>query len=172
MTRKTLAELTAGQPGLPVLEGMIDAVLRAEDGSIIQHVHQHNLITEFFRLLYAPNGDFQHHIQSVFIHENSEPMHRKRTAMRTTMPGEFAQQTTPTLDGPSRIWTYQTVFAAPATQRTIRTIGLCRAASGSGFTGLRVGVAGITAATLLSSPIVQTTSSTLEVSYRIAIQRN
>lgn len=172
MTKKSLSELLSGQPAPPQVEGIIDAVLKDADGNILQHVHQHNLITDYFRLLFAPTNNFAHHINAVFIHENSEPMHRKRTMMRTVLPGTFAQSSTPTLDGPSRIWTYQSVFAAPVTQRTIRTIGLCRDADASGFTGLKLGVFGIIAATRLSSPIIQTTSSTLEVSYRLAFQRS
>ena len=36
MTRKPLAELLTGQPGLPNVEGTIDAVLRDADGNILQ----------------------------------------------------------------------------------------------------------------------------------------
>jgi hypothetical protein len=171
MTRKPLAELLTGQPGLPDVEGTIDAVLRDADGNILQHVHQHNMITEYFRLLFVPNGDWNHSPLIVFINETTEAMHPKRNSMRTTMPGVSLMAVSPSIDGVNRIWTYQTVFAVPPVQRTIRMIGLTRYASQDGFTNLKSGPGGICAATLLSTPIVQPTSATLEVSYRLAIQR-
>ena len=170
MTRKPLAELLTGQPGLPNVEGTIDAVLRDADGNILQHVHQHNMITEYYRLLFAAN-DLAHANMCVFLHETTEAMHHKRSSMRTTMPGVSLIGVVPAIDGPNRIWTYQVVFDRPPVQRTIRMVGLTRNASQDGFTNLKSGPSGICAATLLSTPIVQLVSATLEVSYRLAIQR-
>jgi hypothetical protein len=170
MTRKPLAELLRGQPGLPIVEGTVDAVLRDADGNILQHVHQHNMITEYHRLLFL-DSQVTHHLLYVFLNETTEAMHPKRNAMRTTLPGVSHQNVTPTLDGPNRIWTYQSVFGFPPAQRTIRMIGLSRYVNTVGYTNVKVGPLGICAATLLSTPIVQLTSAILEVSYRLAIQR-
>lgn len=171
MTRQTLSQLLKGQLTLPDIKGTVDAVLRDADGSILQHVHQHNMITEYLRSLFLPNGNITHHQQYVFINETTEAMHVKRNAMRTTLPGTWAMASTPSLDGAGRIWTYQVVFAVPPAQRTIRMIGLTRNISTNGYTNVKCGPTGIVAATLLSTPIVQPPSATLEVSYRLAIQR-
>lgn len=171
MTRKPLAEMLKGQSGLPTVEGTIDAVLRDADGNILQHVHQHNMITEYYRLLFVPNGDWNHSTMYVFLNETTEAMHPKRSAMRTTLPGTWAINTGASFDGANRIWTYQTVFAVPPAQRTIRMIGLSRYINTAGYTNVKAGPMGICAATLLSTPIVQLVSATLEVSYRLAIQR-
>lgn len=173
MTRKSLSELFRGQPALPSVEGIVDAILRDADGNILQHVHQHNMVTEYFRLLYTPNDGTTHHGQYVFINETSEAMHVKRNSMRTTLPGTWSAAVTPTLDGPNRIWTYQTVFGVPPSQRTIRMIGLARNVDTTAYyTNVKGGPFSISAATLLTTPIVQTTAATLEISYRLAFQRN
>lgn len=172
MTRKTLTELFTGQPGPPSIRGMVDAVLKDADGTIVQHLHQPNLITEYMRLLFVPNTDFNHHLMYLFINENTEPAHPARTSLRTTLPGTWAQNVTPSLNGPARIWTYQTVFAAPPAQRTIGTIGLTRGIASGGFTNVKGGPSSVCAMTVLSTPIVQTTAQTLEVSYRLAFQRS
>lgn len=171
MMRKSLAELLKGQPSPPKIDGIVDVFLRDADGNILQHEHKHNLITEYHRLLFLPNGNFAHHTLYVFINETNEPAHFKRTMLRTTLPGTWAQNVTPSLDGTNRIWTYQTVFSAPPAQRTIRSVGLARRISTPGYTNVKSGPAAINAMTILSSPIVQSTTETLEVSYRLALQR-
>ena len=170
MTRQTLAQMLRGQSGPPVFEGTVEAVLRDADGGVVQRVCQKNLVTEYFRALLT-KVDIEINGQYVFINETTEQMHVKRNAMRTTLPGVWQMAVTPTLDGPNRIWTYQTTFAAPPAERTIRVIGLTRQVETTGFTNVKVGPLAICAATSLSTPIVQPTSSTLEVSYRLAIQR-
>jgi len=172
--RKSLRELLIGQPGPPKIDGIVDVFLRdAKTGEILEHQHKRNLITEYHRILLGPNSDYTPTAMYVFINENSEAMHPKRTSMRTTLPGVWAMTNTPTIDGPNRIWTYQVVFAAPPSQRVIRTIGLARGIHTiNGYTNLKNGIQAINAATVLSSPITQTTSATLEVSYRLAIQRS
>jgi hypothetical protein len=171
MTRKSLSELFRGHAALPSVTGIVDAVLRDSEGNILQHVHQYNMVTEYFRLLFAENSS-EHDDQYVFINETSEAMHVKRNSLRTTLPGTWYASVSPTIDGASRLWTYQTVFAVPPAERTIRMIGLARNVSTVGYTNLKSGPASISAATLLTTPIVQGIAATLEVSYRLAFQRN
>lgn len=174
MARKSLSELLSGESSIPKVTGIVDAVLRNEDGSIADHRHQKNMITDFFRIffVYYTNAGASIAPNYVFLNHNSEPMHPKRTAMRNVLPGTFAMNLSPSFDGPNRIWTYSTVFVAPPSTRIFQTIGLSKSISTGTQNNVKAGPQGIFAATVLSSPITQTTSQTLEVNYRLAFQRN
>ena len=157
MARQSLSELLRDVEGLPGVIGIVDAVLRNADGSIAQHEHKHNLVTEQFRsYLASPNDGNLIDTNYVFINENTEPMHRKISAMRSALPGTFVQSITAAKDGPNRIWTYATVFAVNT----------------GGYTNAFPGVHAIIAATVLSTAITQTPAQTLEVNYRLAFQRS
>lgn len=168
--RKSLNQLLRGQSGPPRIKGIVDVVLRNEDGSIAQHAHQENMITDLFRMEFTIN-DLLLDTQYVFIHENNEVMHHKRTAMRTVLPGTFVMSTTASKDGPNRLWTFSVVFAVPPVNRTFQTVGLCETTDPNGYTNVFPGPQNITAATVLGSPITQLTTQTLEVTYRLAFQR-
>ena len=171
MTRQSLSELLRGAEGPPSVMGIVDVVLRDENGEIVHHEHKHNLITDQFRTYWVTNNNQEIGAFYVFINENIEAMHAKRSAMRTILPGTWAQNITPSKDGPNRIWTYATVFAPPPVTRTFKTVGLTRAIENGGYTNIDGGPNSIVAATVLSSAITQTTAQTLEVNYRLAFQR-
>ncbi len=173
MERQSLSDLLReSNENLPRIEGLVDVVLRNADGSIAEAVHKRNMVTELFRMLFASND---HPIGAgnvnVFIHENAAAMHAKRTVMRTTMSNTWAQIVTPTRDGPNRLWTFQTVFAAPGTARVFQTVGISRNRSTTVIFNGKTGPTNIMAATVLGSPISQSTSQTLEVTYRLAFLR-
>lgn len=172
MKRQSLTELLKNVDRYPDITGIVDVILRDVHGDIVHHEHKHNLITEQLRSYYTVNANYTTHVQYVFINENTEPMHIKRSAMRTILPGTWSMLVTPSLDGVNRIWTYATVFAAPPATRTFRTVGLSNARDTGGFANITGGLNAIIAATVLSAPITQTTAQTLEVNYRLAFQRN
>jgi len=170
MMRKSLSQLLVGQPSLPIIHGIVDIVLRNDDGSIAEHVHKRNMITDAFRPQFVYNNRTLN-TKYVFINENSEPMHPKRTAMRTVLPGTFVMSTTASMNGANRLWTYSVVFAVPPSNRTFQTVGLTETVDTGGYTGVRAGPSNIIAATVLGAPITQLTTQTLEVAYRLAFQR-
>lgn len=171
MARQSLSELLSGVEGLPGVTGIVDAILKNENGDIVQHEHKHNMITDAFRTWLGGN-DNSFTSAYIFIHENTEAMHQKRSAMRTVLPGTWAQNVSQSFDGPNRIWTFATVFDAPPTTRTFKTVGLTRGRNTSGYTGVFEGPNSIIAATVLSATITQEMSQTLEVNYRLAFQRS
>jgi hypothetical protein len=173
MIRKSLSELLRDENHMPGIVGIVDAVLRNEDGSIADHRHQKNMITDFFRIFFVYfNSGGQISQNYVFLNQNTEAMHPKRTAMRNLLPGTFANSVSPIIDGDNRIWTYSTVFTAPPSTRIFQTIGLAKSTNTDTQNNVKAGPQGIFAATVLSSQVTQTTSQTLEINYRLAFQRN
>jgi hypothetical protein len=154
----------------PKVRGIVDVVLRNPDGSIADHVHKENMVTDLYRMEFVFR-DYIMDTQYLFIHENNRPMHIKRTAMRTVMPGTFDMSVTASKDGPNRLWTYSTVFAAPPSNRTFQTVGLSEYHETGAYTNVHPGPKAILAATVLGAPLTQLTTQTLEVTYRLAFQR-
>ncbi len=169
--RKSLAEMIgSGGFQLPHVEGIVDVVLKNEDGSIADHVHQKNMVLEFYRMLFY-GTDIDLSTMYLFIGSNSEPMHPKRNSFRNLIPSPFSVNLAPTFDGPNRLWTYFNTFSAPAANRTFRTVGLGKNSTGATNSNANRGIVQVCAATVLGTPITQTTSQTLEVTYRLAFQR-
>jgi hypothetical protein len=156
----------------PKMVGEIDAVVRNQDGSIDQRIKQHNLFTHLY-------GDTNGWIAAgnqmvsawIFISNDDSDMLALKTVFRSTYANTMTSSTTTIKNGAAKTWTFQNTFAAPtAPGRTINVIGLAYA----DYT--RVGsyacaLAGAYCATKLTSPITQSNTQTLEITYRVTIMR-
>jgi len=170
--RKTLSDIVLGGQSGFAIEGLVDVIVRNPDGSIDQHERKKNLITDTTRIMFSYPSSSLLSTNNIFIHQNSLPIFKAVTSMRSVISGTYAQApSSSVLDGPNRLWTFTTTFAAPPSNRTFQTIGLCKSINNSGFTNLKLGPAGIMAATVLGTPINQSTIQTAEIVYRIALTR-
>lgn len=179
MQRKTLSQIFGPAPfAPPSVIGIVDVVVRNADGDVALDAdgkpmiyHKRNMTTDHLRYSMAINN-LDMTATRIFINENSQPMHPKRTAMRTYLPGIWKMDVSASKDGPNRLWSYSTVFAAPPNNRIFQTVGLARNAETGPFTNFFGGPQNIQAATVLSAPVTQLTTQTLEVTYRLAFQRS
>lgn len=169
--RQSLSEVVFSDAKPVSMSGTVDVIIRNIDGSIHQHERKKNIICDSTRLLMSRTDTSITSAINVFIHQNSSQIIKQITSLRSVISGTFAQVPSISLDGPNRLWTFTTTFAAPPSNRTFQTIGLTRSLSTSGFTNLKEGVSGIMAMTVLGSPISQTTLQTAEIVYRIALTR-
>lgn len=154
------------------VNGLVDMVIRNDDGTIAAHEHIHNMHTDIFRqqFVLSNSGFFGSSDTHIFINENTEPMSYRKSFWVTALPGVVAQTVPWSIDGVSRLWTASTVFGNPPSNRTFRTIGIGR--GGEGPYGAITRAQHVTfAATVLSQSYTQLTTQTLEIVYRLAFSR-
>lgn len=156
----------------PKMVGEIDAVVRNQDGSIDQRIKQHNLFTHLYGDSNAwSSGGNPMSSGYVFITNDDGEMLPLKSIFRSTYVDTMTMSATNTKSGSAKTWTFQVTFAAPtAPGRTVNIIGIGNA------TYTRIGsyacaITGVYCATKLTSPITQSNTQTLEITYRVTIMR-
>ncbi len=112
-------------------------------------------------------------LRYVFVaNDDGHVMDRWKSVLPYNYTTDSSQGNTRALDSANLIWTFQTTFGAPAANRTFRYVGLSLSdfttAPAPNYHQLNCNVV---AATRLTSQLTQTTTQTLEVTYRLAWQR-
>lgn len=142
------------------------------DGSLDQAVKQKNAETPFLRALF----NFQDQARTTMIvfiaNDDGWPMDRWKSFIPHNYTTDSHQADGRSLDSANLIWTFQTTFAAPAVNRTFRYVGLSASDWGPAPSPhYFIKNNNVYAATRLTSQLTQTTTQTLEVTYRLAWQR-
>lgn len=152
-------------------EGVVEVLLRNDDGSVDEVVKQKNAETRWLQILYVyPGRDERNH--EVFIaNDDGWPMHPWKSVLPSNYSTDSDQVAFRTLDSTNLVWTFQTTFSAPAADRTFRYVGLKYKDADSGLSGTARLNPNVIAATRLTSSLTQTTTQTLEITYRISWQR-
>jgi hypothetical protein len=181
MTRQSLRDVITGSGHKPMsVKGFVDVVVRNEDGSVADHRHQRNIVLESFRPMLGffsieNSTSFQATAfgdnQWIFIHENNQPINRHNSFWRSTTPGTVVLALTWTRDGANRIWSTSGVIASGQPTRTIQTIGISVNQSTSTGGGVTANIGRVWSATVLSSPVTQLNTQSLEITYRYAFSR-
>jgi hypothetical protein len=146
------------------IKGFIDGVCREADGSPAWEVHQPNLITDFGRRIWC--DQLIGSAAGVFICGVGETPLATRMTLIDNGGTSTSYSTTVSATNDSntntKSWSY--TFGTPGTNRTVAAIGL--------FIPTQNGVYGATnivAYSLLSPPKTQSTTQTLELSYRLTM---
>lgn len=144
------------------IEGHIHVVCRELDGEPVWEVDQPNLITDmgrrFWMLRAFLNGN-------VATSPSSETPSLSRYSLPDNGSSSSSQSSgaiTPSNNSPTNTKTYSTTFGTPSSNRTIGTIAL-----GNYFS--QFGLGQIVCYSVISPAKVQTTSQTLELTYRLTM---
>lgn len=148
-------------------EGHVSAQARELDGSIAWSIAQSNLITDMGRrhMLGEPalTGS-----KRICTSPSTEPPLAERSTLLDggTGAGQVSGNLSGTYDTPTRTRTWATTLATPASAKTISIVGLVE----SNIAYLTdYGIYFLLAYTLLPTPKTQTTTQTLEVTYKITM---
>lgn len=155
--------------------GEVEAKLVNADGSVDQVVKQKNAATTWLNKLWQVANDRNETSMEVAIaNDDGWPMHPWKSLLVNNYTTDSQQVDDRSLDSANLIWTFQTTFSAPAADRIFRYVAL-------GFQASDAAVASspyytqhlynIIAATRLTAQLTQTTTQTLEITYRLAWQR-
>jgi hypothetical protein len=145
------------------IKGFIDAVCRNDDGSVGWEVHQPNLITDLGRRLWS----FQWFgsTAQIFICGVAEtPLASRCALIDSNLSTAYATGATPTNDSNTNTKSWSFTFATPGSNRTVAAIGVAYPTPAANF-----GAINIMAYSLLTPPKTQSTSQTLELSYRLTM---
>ena len=159
------------------VRGMVDVVVRNDDGSIAGHHRSRNMVLDTFRVLLASMNsslwgfDFNTN-QIMFIHENNQPIFKHGSTIRSVLAGTRSASVTWTIDGPNRLWSTGIVIASGQPTRTFQSVGIAYNQSLSGAGGITGGYLTVLAMTLLSAPVTQLNTQSLELTYRFSFSRN
>ena len=154
--------------------GEVEARIVNADGGVDQVVKQKNMSTGWLNISWGFN-DRNDTVMEVFVaSDDGWPMHPWKSVIPGCHSSDSDLGDTRALDSANLIWTFQTTFGAPAVDRVFRYVGLKYQSAASG-----AGVApywhqmhpNVIAATRLTANLTQTTSQTLEITYRLAWQR-
>ncbi len=145
-----------------MIHGWVDAVCREADGSVAWEIHQPNVFTDRGRREWANSGI---RTTNVFTSPGLEAASASRYTVLddgAATSGQQAANVVPTVDTPTLTKTYATTFAAPAANRRIGCLGL-------GSWNASYGIYDILAYVLITPFKTQTTTQTLEISYRLTL---
>lgn len=172
--RKSLREsaLEQNKGRITTNTGIVDIVLRNEDGSIDKHIHQRNLVLNVTTMLRAYMNYANFTPAYLFVLEKDRPLKRYEGLSRNLSKyGTGIVTATVTPDINNRIVTMSAVIPVPSAPRPISIIGCSKGSIETLAGNVRITPVNWMAATRLSAAIIQGTSQTVEVSYRIAFQR-
>lgn len=147
------------------IKGFFDVCCRNEDGSIDWEVHQPNLLTDFGRRAWMRDNIAT---GGIFTSGVGEQPLVGRYSLFDSVGSSQAMNTNTAPAGDWNAWTktWSTTFGVPASNRQISAVGLlCYYAGSVGW-----GATGIMCYSLLTPTKVQTTSQSLEISYRLTLQ--
>jgi len=147
------------------IKGFFDVVCR-EEGETVWEIHQPNLLTDYGRRTWA-YGNFSSANFAIF----TSPLAETPRADRYSLIDHSGQQqqmayTSPANDAPSLSKAWSTTFGLPASNKTIASVGL---RFNNMYDVGSVGPQCICCYSLLTPVKVQTTSQTLEISYRLTL---
>ena len=150
------------------VHGHVDLVVRNADGSIDQVMSKPNLATHLWNDFWHAQPNLRN-LNVFILPEDNGDVHPLRTTARHLYPENYEVSASSSLNSTTNTWTYTVVFNPPSSNRTIRYIGL----KGGQIAGENTArnVQCIFAMTRLTSNILQTTSQTLEVVYRVSFSR-
>jgi hypothetical protein len=147
------------------IKGFFDVVCR-EEGETVWEVHQPNLLTDYGRRYWA-YGNFTGYDYAIF----TSPIAETPRADRYTLADHSGQCQQAafwygTNDAPSVSKAWSNTFGLPASNKTIASVGLRSNATADAGA---YGISSILCYSLLTPMKVQTTSQTLEISYRLTL---
>lgn len=154
----------------PTFKGWVDAVCREEDGSVAWEVHQPNLVTDLMRRHFV-HGDLNGSV-AIITSPGIDPPTVGRTCLfddGATTSAQYSGAIAAVKNTITNTRSWTTTFTAPAANRTVGIVGLQSVASGIYRWYTSYGLSALYAYTVLSPVRVQTTTSTLEVTYRITM---
>jgi hypothetical protein len=154
------------------VEGEIEARIINADGSVDQVVKQSNLSTDYLKIRWMFNNQVVTTMYVFIANDDGWPMHE----WKSVIPGNHTTDSTRgdvrSLDSANLIWTFQTTFPAPLVDRVFRYVGLKDQEAAAAITPVwTINNPGVYAATRLTAELTQTTTQTLEITYRLAWQR-
>ena len=156
-------------------DGEFEVIVRDPDGSVASHIKQHNAATEVLRWQWYKANEQQ--INSnvplnarIAIWENSAPLNAWAFSGRYFMPGTFSVPASYTYTPSTHTWLIQGVFGA-GTTRTLQTVMWCYNTLSTVFFGTGRAFGQCQAYTVLSQPVIQLSTQTLEINYRITFTR-
>jgi len=165
-------------PMAPVMhDNQIEIYLRdVASGTLQGHVKAKNMATRVFNnlLCFAIHygTDFQVNGGFIVVSNDLTAMHALKTVIRSTYPGTMAATASLAINNVAKTWTFSGTFAAPASNRTFQFVGIT-SQHGTEYvpsTNNR-NIGPLLCGTRLTSPLIQTTTQTLEIVYRIAFTR-
>lgn len=147
------------------LSGYIDAVCRDEkSGTVAWEIHQPNVITDYGRRSFSDLGFWSVYVFSSPSTDAASLARYTLLDSGTSNSSQTSTLLTPSYDSITLTKTWTNSFAAPASNRQIGAIGLCRTAKSTAL-----GIYGIIAYALISPIKTQSTLQTLEVLYRVTL---
>lgn len=150
------------------VHGHVDLIIKNADGSVDQVVSKPNLATHMWNDWWHSRVNLRQ-LRVFIAPEDNGDVHILKTFTRHLYPENYEVDVYSSLNSTTNTWTYTAVFSPPSSNRTIRYIGLHGGGIGGDNTARAVQC--IFAMTKLTSNILQTTSQTLEVVYRVSFSR-
>lgn len=156
-----------GIPGFS-LKGFVDIVCREKDQTVWE-VHQPNLVSDYAKIAWAGNFINTSANYGIVTSPSSETPRSDRYSLGSLTGldnvikwNDAGVSSSLTNQVGSNMKTFNAVFPAPGTVRTIGTVGI-------GLWQAGLGVYNLVAYTLISPAKVQTSIQTLEVSYKLVL---
>jgi hypothetical protein len=161
-------ERTPSLYGRAKIKGHITARLRnKETGKLEAEFEVENAVATFF-FQYLLYWDYNATNNAITILNSPGPFSTLEASKPGSIVGTYSQSISASIDAPNRTHTFSTTFDAPTQDRTVRWIGLTKGSyTSNNFRAAEYIMTGKT----LSVPIVQTTTQTLEIVYRLTYVR-
>lgn len=154
--------------------GEVEVRVVNEDGTIDQVVKKKNAATRWLNMWWAFNDRLDTTMEVFVATDDGHDMHPWKSVIPGNHTSDSDLADVRSLDSANLIWTFQTTFSAPTVDRVFRYVGLKyqsadnNAGTSPNYIQLHPNVI---AATRLTANLTQTTTQTLEITYRLAWQR-